>query len=207
MLSRKVAQEMLTLQIEDVGLGFFLTKEHPGEFGHNGADEGFQALLTMNADTGQGIAIMSNSDNGVMLAREYVRAAAKEYRWKYMPPDPRSGWSGLFLVAKLKGTGAALGKYDEMKQATDEKKRPEEFMLNALGYMFLQEGKVDDALRFFQKNTQEYPESTNAYDSLGEAYVAAGQKALAIETYEKSLALDPNNQNGKDALKKLKGEP
>jgi cytochrome c-type biogenesis protein CcmH/NrfG len=43
------------------------------------------------------------------------------------------------------------------------------------------------------------------YDSLGEAYAAVGKKALAIENYEKSIKLDPKNQNGIDRLKKLKG--
>jgi cytochrome c-type biogenesis protein CcmH/NrfG len=41
---------------------------------------------------------------------------------------------------------------------------------------------------------------------LGEAYAAAGKKDLAIENYEKSLRLDPKNENAKERLKKLKGE-
>jgi cytochrome c-type biogenesis protein CcmH/NrfG len=39
---------------------------------------------------------------------------------------------------------------------------------------------------------------------LGEAYMKTGQKALAIANYEKSLELNPKNQNGVDMLKKLK---
>ncbi len=42
------------------------------------------------------------------------------------------------------------------------------------------------------------------YDSLGEAYMKTGQKELAIQNYEKSLQLDPKNQNAVDMLKKLK---
>jgi len=51
---------------------------------------------------------------------------------------------------------------------------------------------------------QEYPKSANVYDSLGEAYMQAGQKDLAIQNYEWSLKLDPGNQNAVDMLKKLK---
>jgi len=51
---------------------------------------------------------------------------------------------------------------------------------------------------------QEYPESGNVYDSLGEAYMKAGQKELAIQNYEKSLQLDPKNQNAVEMLKRLK---
>jgi cytochrome c-type biogenesis protein CcmH/NrfG len=53
-------------------------------------------------------------------------------------------------------------------------------------------------------NVEEYPKSSNVYDSLGEAYMAAGQKDLAIQNYEKSIELDPKNQNGIDMLKKLR---
>jgi cytochrome c-type biogenesis protein CcmH/NrfG len=42
------------------------------------------------------------------------------------------------------------------------------------------------------------------YDSLGEAYMKAGEKELAIQNYEKSLQLDPKNMNAVEMLKKLK---
>ena len=51
---------------------------------------------------------------------------------------------------------------------------------------------------------REYPKSANVYDSLGEAYMKAGRKELAIQNYEMSLELDPKNQNAIDTLKKLK---
>jgi cytochrome c-type biogenesis protein CcmH/NrfG len=42
------------------------------------------------------------------------------------------------------------------------------------------------------------------HDSLGESYMDAGQKDIAIQNYEKSIELNPKNQNGIDILKKLK---
>jgi hypothetical protein len=62
-----MTEEMLTPVMNEVGLGFFLEKDNPGQFGHNGDDEGFQALLSMNADTGNGVAIMADSDNGIAV--------------------------------------------------------------------------------------------------------------------------------------------
>jgi cytochrome c-type biogenesis protein CcmH/NrfG len=41
------------------------------------------------------------------------------------------------------------------------------------------------------------------YDSLGEAYMAQGEKELAIANYKKSLELDPKNNNAVEMLKKL----
>ena len=205
-LSQKTTQEMLTPVLEAAGLGFFLVKDHPGEFGHNGADEGFQALLVMNWETGQGVAIMANSDNGIMIANELLRSVAKEYAWKYSPEE-RGPIGELVMIAALKGADLVLKKYDEMKSIGDPKKRPEEFVLNMIGYrVFMQAGKTDDAIKVFEKNVQEYPESSNVYDSLAEAYAAAGKKDLAIQNYEKSLQLNAKNENAKEQLKKLKGE-
>ena len=51
---------------------------------------------------------------------------------------------------------------------------------------------------------QEYPKSANVYDSLGEAYMQAGQKDLAIQNYKMSLRLNPENRNAIEMLRKLK---
>jgi CubicO group peptidase (beta-lactamase class C family) len=204
-LTQKTLEEMFTRppSASNFGIGFGLTA-NPGEFGHDGADEGFQAMLRMNADTGQGIAIMANSDNGIAVASEYVRSVAKEYGWKY-GNEARSGPEGLILIAALKGADAVLTRYDELKNAGDTKKRPEEYVLNMIGYrIFMQANNPEEAVKVFAKNAQEYPDSSNVYDSLGEAYAAAGKKELAIENYEKSLKLDPKNKNAEERLKKLK---
>jgi hypothetical protein len=65
---------------------------------------------------------------------------------------------------------------------------------------------VDDAIKVFELDVHDYPNYWNAYDSLAEAYATAGKKDLAIQNYEKSVELNHENQNGIDALKKLRGE-
>jgi CubicO group peptidase (beta-lactamase class C family)/predicted transcriptional regulator YdeE len=201
-LSQKMTQEMLTPVMNDVGLGFFLDKDNPGQFGHNGADEGFQALLTMNSETGNGVAMMADSDNGISVMDAVLRRVAKEYAWNYKtgPEDPSVA---LFLLAKLKGTSAALARFDELKKQTGA---VDEHTLNALGYHLLYGGMEQDGVTVFQKNVQEYPQSGNVYDSMGEAYAKVGEKDLAIQNYEKSLQLDPKNDNAVERLKKLRGE-
>ncbi|HEY6140427.1 MAG TPA: hypothetical protein VI670_21945 [Thermoanaerobaculia bacterium] len=61
--------------------------------------------------------------------------------------------------------------------------------LNALGYRLLQGGRVADAVEVFRVNVALYPDSANVYDSLGEAYLAAGNKTLSEEAYRKAAAL------------------
>ena len=117
-LSESMAQEMLKPQIENVGLGFFLGgNKNPGQFRHGGSDEGFEAEFIMNADSGQGVAIMTNSANGSALAELLVESVAREYKWNYIPPQ-RSAVNLLRLIANAKGVRAALGTYSEIKTAS-----------------------------------------------------------------------------------------
>lgn len=60
-----------------------------------------------------------------------------------------------------------------------------------------------EPIGIFKLNVSEHPKSWNVYDSLGEAFMKQGEKELAIENYQKSLELNPSNQNGKNMLKKL----
>jgi tetratricopeptide (TPR) repeat protein len=76
--------------------------------------------------------------------------------------------------------------------------------LNTAGYDLLFAKKVKEAIEVFKMNVKLHPESWNVYDSLGEAYAAAGDKKEAIANYEKSIQLNPNNQSGKEMLAKLK---
>jgi tetratricopeptide (TPR) repeat protein len=79
-----------------------------------------------------------------------------------------------------------------------------ESMVNRLGYRLLGRGSVDSALAVFILNTEYFPEAFNTWDSLGEAYLAKGDSARAIENYEKSLALNPDNTNARDFLGRLR---
>lgn len=206
-LSQATTQEMLKPQIEQVGLGFFLAShKNPSEFGHNGADEGFQALLIMFADTGKGVAIMANSDNGISVANAVTQSVAKEYGWNYTP-DQVSATELLMVVANNKGSEAVITRYSELKKPGSSSGYPvDENTLIALGYHFLFSGQTDAAIQIFQLEVQDYPKYWNAYDSIGEAYLKAGKKELALQNYEKSVELNPDNHNGIDALKKLRDQ-
>ncbi|MDP4952370.1 MAG: tetratricopeptide repeat protein, partial [Flavobacteriales bacterium] len=76
--------------------------------------------------------------------------------------------------------------------------------LNLHGYDLLWAGKTEEALAIFQLVVDEFPESANAYDSLGEAHLALGNMDLALENYEKTLALNPNNFFAEDQIERIK---
>src|SRR5579871_1241607 len=81
--------------------------------------------------------------------------------------------------------------------------RLDEATVNSWAYDLMADNHLSEALDLFKLNVQIYPESSNAFDSLGEAYMKSGQKQLAIESYAKSLEKDPTNANAKEKLKEL----
>jgi tetratricopeptide (TPR) repeat protein len=76
--------------------------------------------------------------------------------------------------------------------------------LNILGYELLSRDKrVTDAIAIFELNTKEHPTSSNALDSLGEAYWRNGDKDRAIGSYRTAVRLDPTNGHAAEMLKQL----
>ncbi len=95
----------------------------------------------------------------------------------------------LYGIIAQDGVEAAVQKYHQLKK---EKNAPYDFAeadLNGLGYQLVNENKLQAALAIFKLNTEAYPNSPNAFDSLGEAYLRLGERAPATAHYEKSLAL------------------
>ncbi|WP_164011951.1 serine hydrolase [Pyxidicoccus trucidator] len=204
-VSRAMAKQMLTKQSESFGLGFQLEGD-ADRFGHGGSNEGFQCNLTAFADSGSGVAIMTNSDNGYLLLDRLAASVAAEYGWKSYVPRPELPFVRVDLYARMKGTDAALAWYRSMKgNGAAGKLFPGD--LNNLGYRLLREGQKTDAVKVFQANVELYPEDANVHDSLGEGYMEAGQKAEAISSYKKSLQLDSKNTNAVKMLEKLGAKP
>jgi tetratricopeptide (TPR) repeat protein len=78
--------------------------------------------------------------------------------------------------------------------------------MNKQGYIYLNRGDLEEALRVFSLNVEIFPESWNVYDSYGEALLQKGDISQAILNYNKSLELNPDNENGKAMLEKIKTE-
>lgn len=81
---------------------------------------------------------------------------------------------------------------------------PDEDLVNEIGYQRLNNNDFVHAIEIFVENVKNNPQSANAYDSLGEAFMKSGNKRSAIENYEKSIKLDPQNQNATRMLQDLK---
>lgn len=130
--------------------------------------------------------------------------------WKKTTNDLIGGQLSLIENSKLfvkmikeKGPISAKEYYYDFKKENPNTNLFFEASLNVLGYEFLFGEKVDEAIEVFKLNAEEFPESWNVYDSLGEAYLTKGDKKKAKENYEKSVKLNPNNENGKRVLNGL----
>ena len=84
---------------------------------------------------------------------------------------------------------AALAHYEQYSELIGETYKPEEFYLNAVGYNFLRDNKVNDAIKVFELTTVYYPMSVTAHSSYAEALIIAGRKDEALEIYTKAYEL------------------
>lgn len=77
-------------------------------------------------------------------------------------------------------------------------------LLNNIGYQFLQNNLIQAAIDIFTLNAGLFPETANCYDSLGEAYLISGNKDEAVKNYKIVLSLEPENENAKKVIEKIK---
>jgi len=109
----------------------------------------------------------------------------------------------LFLTIVEKGVNAAIEQYKELKATSSDKYNFKESQLNSLGYQLLQASKTKEAIEILKLNVEAYPNSANVYDSIGEAYMIDGNKEMAKVNYQKSLELNPKNNNAIEMLEKM----
>jgi tetratricopeptide (TPR) repeat protein len=119
---------------------------------------------------------------------------------------PRSIEDVITEIIQHHGVESAISQYRELKINHPNDYIFDENYLNAVGYDLLRVKRTTEAIEIFKLNVEAYPEGWNVYDSLGEAYMIAGDKELAISNYEESLRLNPFNANAEAKLKKLKAE-
>jgi uncharacterized protein len=139
------------------------------------------------------------------------------YQYKYYPDDDHGSvpliteYDALrYIFQDYKPNLARLSKdpslikehYKKLSESLGAQFLPPEQIINDLGYRSFQE--LDKAIAFFQLNIDLYPNSFNVWDSMGEAWMEKGDFKKAIEYYEKSLALNPANDNAKERIKKMK---
>jgi tetratricopeptide (TPR) repeat protein len=113
--------------------------------------------------------------------------------------------------ASDEGAEAALKYYQQLKEKYKDFDwwtllDPEilEGSINRKGYDLMRDGDLRSAFQVFTLNTILFPNSSNVWDSLGECCYNMKKFKLSLQYYKKSIELDPNNENGKQMIKRIK---
>ena len=124
--------------------------------------------------------------------------------FNYVPQKPLDEM--LEEALKSNESGLAAKRFREFKANPVNLYRDTEVVLLSLGYRLLQANKLDQAIDILKLSVEANPQSADSYELLGDAYTKSGNRELAIKSYEKSLELDPRDQDVVENLKQLKGK-
>jgi len=173
---------------------------------HNGTNNIFYADFMRFVDENTTLILMSNKTfRGTdQLNFEIAKIIfEKNYKPTITKPDNETNQNYTQEIIEIilkNGLEEAKLEYTKRPANTDVL----EYLLIREGYEQLSQNKFDEAIEIFTMSCIANPNSFNAYDSLGEAYMTKGDKISAIKNYEKSLQLDPTNQNAEEMIKKMK---
>ena len=138
-----------------------------------------------------------------MSGKKISKEEKLKLTWKKISENENSAAVIVAKMLKEHGPGAGARVVEKIKKSGSDKYYFKEEEFNTLGYLFLNHENVKEAVEVFKINVEEYPDSWNVYDSLGEAYLVAGKLDKARKLYKKSMVLNPENENGEKMLAKL----
>ena len=163
----------------------------------SGSTFGCASYIEMYPALGYGIILLANRPGETQNDLQDLANRALEDIWGKPP-----ALVALETALQADRSGDASRVIATVKRAHPELHLTEDFV-NTWAYRVLREGKGAQAIGLFRYNTERWPKSWNAFDSLAEGYETLGDKPNAIANYRKSLALNPSNTHGAEHLKKL----
>lgn len=167
--------------------------------GHGGGINGFNTNISRTTSNNSLIVLLNNTGGAPL--NDMTTAIRGILHGKEYDMPKKSVADVVLTVIEDKGIDAGILQYKSIKDS--ESYSLSEREMNAIGYQLIGSYKLEEANKVFQLITEEFPTSSNAYDSYAESLVKLGKNDLAIKNYRKSVVLNPNNQNGIDSLKKL----
>lgn len=189
------------------GLGVGIQETKDGlSFWHWGDNGDVHCYVLAYPQQQRGLVVFTNSGNGHSIIPEIISETLGGHQ-------PAIGWvkyeaynspAKIFYKDIVTRGVAAIDEYRAGIKNKTSSFSMDEVQMNRLGYTLLGGKRVKEAIEIFRLNVEAFPNSSNTYDSLGEAYMIAGEKELAIKNYEKSVELNPKNNGGIEALRKLR---
>lgn len=212
LLSAESKKLMFTPGLGNYGYGIRITDEPVGKtdqkiriIGHGGGINGFNSLMMRAIDKQQTVIILDNVNLG-QHHRNITNSILSILNGQPVDPPKRSIAEALYKIAMGKDVASAVAEYRKLKAENSPTYDFAETELNTLGYQLLGKKRTQDAIEIFKLNVEMFPQSANPYDSLGETYLADGQKDLALANYKKAAELDPKNSNALLIVRRLEGQ-
>jgi CubicO group peptidase (beta-lactamase class C family) len=189
---------------QSIGLSWFLARHRGSKVVyHGGGDVGFRSYILMLPEKSLAVIAASNFDGTPISGLAF---GLIDIMLGFEPPPIRTP---IFMtIGKTifnNGVQKAIEQYRDLRKSRPDTYDFGEGQLNSLGYQLMRNDRLNDAIEIFKLNVEMFPQGSNTYDSLGEAYMKAGNKELAIRNYEKSLELNPENTNAEQMLQQLRG--
>jgi CubicO group peptidase (beta-lactamase class C family) len=190
----------------DYGFGWAIKENDTGTtVRHAGGQAGYLTWIERQLSDRNTIILLTNNGSGTPI-RAIANAVegilgGKEYK---LPPKPIA--IELLDVINKENVDVAIDRYHELKRSHRDSYDFGDTQLNDLGYHLLQKNRIAEAIRIFKLNVEAFPDESNTYDSLGEAYMANKDYGLATKNYEESLARDPDNAHAVEMLRVLDQE-
>ncbi len=143
-----------------------------------------------------GVVYLTNSFNGLSIRNEIIRLAVAGGDHPVFSYPPHAQYntpaSRITQAALRQGVGAAIDLYEQLYAGNPEGLTWE--VLNESGNALLRSRRIEAAIALLEVNAETYPDSSRSFLSLGEAYYGNAQYAAALESFERDLEMDPEDE-------------
>lgn len=184
------------------GFGWFISD---GIVQHDGGFAGFRSYIEKEKQGNHTIIFISNVRHELIGS---IRQAIHQILHDQPYVFPKfSAANRIMSRANAIGMQQAIDEYKAIRQSNDSSRYELiEREVNSFGYYLIDKNRLPDAILLLRLNTELFPASGNAFDSLGEAYLKAGDHTNALASYRKAVALNPSNSDAKEIIKKLESQ-
>lgn len=166
---------------------------------HDGLTTGLTSILLHNMTKNQTVILLSNSASSIFRISNDALNLINDKSYQIPVQNLSRIYGSLIENGSKEKASELIQEYLKNPSSYEVSERD----FNRLGYQFLRLQKCENALQVFDSATLIFPTSWNVFDSYGEALHQCGKKEEAMKMYQKSVELNPENENGKKVLNSL----
>ena len=185
-----------------LGWGMYIDESEGKIVFHDGLITGLTSILLHNMTKNQSVILLSNSASSIFPISNAVLNLINDKPYAIPVQNLSRIYGSLIENGNKQKANELIQEYLKKPSSYESSERD----FNRLGYQFLRLQKCENALEVFDSSTLIFPNSWNVFDSYGEALHQCGKKEDAIKMYQKSVELNPENENGKQMLSKIEKE-